>query len=324
MKQLKKQTFAGALSVVLAGLLLAGCGAGSEYFHIDGSPKLANENFGRTPPPVQLAVFDNTQPATEERDGKTGTIDLTNIAKGYVAAASKSGVTTKFRVKKGEEYYDYDLDNTGKFEVYPLSLGDGTYEFTIFHNITGNQYATFLTQSVSVQLESEFAPFLVPSQIVDYNENTDCIELSYQLAQHASTNVEVVATVYHWVKNNISYDTEKAIEVLSNTLYRPVLDEIIQEKTGICYDYAAVVAAMLRANGIPCKLIMGNVQTPQDGSVYHAWNMIWLEEVGWIAVQIPTTPEEWERIDLTFAAGSGSSIEDFIGDGNNYTEMSVH
>ncbi|MFR5908957.1 MAG: hypothetical protein ACLUFT_11700 [Gemmiger formicilis] len=40
----------------------------------------------------------------------------------------------------------------------------------------------------------------------------------------------------------------------------------------------------------------------EPGEIYHAWNMIWLENTGWITVG--TRPiYSWQRIDTTFAAG---------------------
>ena len=86
------------------------------------------------------------------------------------------------------------------------------------------------------------------------------------------------------------------------------------------YDYASLAAAMLRSQGIPTKLIIGWVQSG-GSEVYHAWNMIWLEETGWITVEIKAPAHAWQRIDLTFAAaGQGA----FAGDGNGYSDKEVY
>ena len=74
--------------------------------------------------------------------------------------------------------------------------------------------------------------------------------------------MEVIQQIYAWIVDNVSYDQAKVDFVQKNTGYLPNVDQILQEKKGICYDYAALAAAMLRANGIPCQLIMGNVKTP--------------------------------------------------------------
>jgi len=48
---------------------------------------------------------------------------------------------------------------------------------------------------------------------------------------------------------------------------------------------------------------------------------VYTEETGWIAIKMPSSEDDWVRVDLTFAAGRGSSMSDFIGDGENYTPL---
>ena len=55
--------------------------------------------------------------------------------------------------------------------------------------------------------------------------------------------------------------------------------------------------------------------------LYHAWNMIWLEESGWITVEIRAPRHEWQRIDLTFAAAGQSAL---VGDGKGYADKEVY
>ena len=48
--------------------------------------------------------------------------------------------------------------------------------------------------------------------------------------------------------------------------YLPDVDEVLASQTGICFDYAAVMASMLRCERIPTRLEVGYM-----GEVYHAW-----------------------------------------------------
>ena len=96
-------------------------------------------------------------------------------------------------------------------------------------------------------------------------------------------------------------------------------DETLSTKKGICYDYAALAAAMLRSQGIPTKLITGYVS--RGGSeLYPAWNMIWLEASGWLTVEIRAPRHAWQRIDLTFAAAGQSA---FVGDGKGLSLIHI-
>ena len=56
---------------------------------------------------------------------------------------------------------------------------------------------------------------------------------------------------------------------------------------------------------------------PDD--LYHAWNMFYTEEGGWVTVKFSAPGNDWSRIDLTFSANGASSK--FIGDGSNYLDV---
>lgn len=304
-------------------LLLSSCGKNSANFNLNGSPKIDENTVAREFPSFNLSPFDTMQPVTKESDGKTAIIDTSNSQDGYVVAATNSGVKTKFRVQKGEHYYNYDLASDGTFEVFPLSMGEGMYTFTVYHNIQGSEYSIFLTKDFHVTLHSEFEPFLRPNQIVNYTQDYEFINFTYELTKHAKTKEEIVAIIYYWITENMSYDYDMAANISSYAGYIPNVDAVLERRIGICYDYSALFAAMLRINGIPCKLIMGDVNVPGKDTIYHGWNEIWLESTGWISVELASAPEEWMRIDSTFVSGN-RDMEEFSQQDIHYINISAH
>lgn len=313
-----------AILLCLNFLFLVSCGNGE--FSLKGAPELSNPDYVRTPPELVLAESPGTNVESHSDGSRSASIDYSNISKGYVGVSCTAPTDVKFKVANGEYEYNYDVSNDGRYNYFPLAIGNGRYEFTVFINIdvTGSQYESFLKYGADVVLESEQVPFTVPNEIVNYGADSKVVQLSYDITKNASSNIEVVQQIYYWISHNIEYNTDLASEIINGaTGYQPDLDNILTTKKGICYDYAALAAAMFRANGIPCKLVMGDVKT-EEGFVYHAWNYIWLDEVGMIAVKIPSTPEEWARLDLTFAAAGDPSIAQFIGDGTNYTDVFFH
>ena len=84
-------------------------------------------------------------------------------------------------------------------------------------------------------------------------------------------------------------------------------------KTGICFDYASLMTALLRTQKIPTKLVVG-----YSGTAYHAWISVWTEEEGWIDGVIFFDGSVWHRMDPTFASsGAGDpEIQEFILNGN--------
>ena len=93
-------------------------------------------------------------------------------------------------------------------------------------------------------------------------------------------------------------------------------EQVLQDRKGICFDYASLAAAMLRSQGIPTKLVFGYV-APDD--LYHAWNMFYTEEKGWVTVKFEVSANRWNRMDLTFSANGADG--NFVGDGSNYKDV---
>jgi len=112
----------------------------------------------------------------------------------------------------------------------------------------------------------------------------------------------------------MTYDRELARTVKSG--YVPVLDTVLEKKSGICFDYASLMTGMLRSQGVPCKLVVGYA-----GKTYHAWISVYTEASGWVDGAVFFDGKTWQRMDPTFASsGKGSAaILQYIGDGSNYT-----
>lgn len=242
-------------------------------------------------------------------------IDYSNISDGYVmvqygAANSKR---MKVQVTGPSTTYTYDLPASA-WNTFPLSDGNGSYKVTVLQNTQGSKYAALASVSFKVELKDEFAPFIRPNQYVDYSNAVNSVKKAAELTAGIDDPLEKVAKIYDFVVTTLTYDTKKASTVKSG--YLPVLDSVLAAKTGICFDYASLMAGMLRSQGVPCKLVVGYA-----GKAYHAWINVWTEETGWIDGVIFFNGSEWQRMDPTFASsGKGSeAIMKYIGDGSHYT-----
>lgn len=321
------------LWLLAAALLLCGCGSGGG----DGGgqallpPAAVNQASGQTrqPPPqaestaqsatdgprYEAPPFLDAQFHRELAQGEGDTlIDVSAVSEGYVAVSAVAEARLKFQIKCGDETYTYDLASDGTPSIFPLSCGSGDYLFRVMENVAESRYAEIAALSASVSLIDEFQPYLRPSDYVSYSSGSACVKKAAELSAGAANKNGVVTAVYDYICSNVSYDREKAATVQSGYLSRP--DEIMASGKGICFDYAALAAAMLRSQGIPTKMIFGYVSP--DG-LYHAWNMFYTEDSGWVTVSFVTGPDGWTRMDATFAAGGAGA--DFIGDGSNYSDL---
>jgi transglutaminase-like putative cysteine protease len=269
--------------------------------------------------PVPLAAQKDiaTAEATFNDGGSVNTTSLqngsitlnTNLAeKGIVGiqADVQSDKRLKVKVALDEQAEYYDITK-GEMTKVPMQFGSGTYRVAVFENISGNEYTGLYEEDVDVSLGDANDPFLYSSQIVDYEDSKDCYPLAEQLAQGAGSDMDILTAYYGYVVSNITYDYDKINRI--DSTYVPDIDDILKSKKGICYDYAAVLASLLREAGIPTKLVMGY---RSDMEEYHAWNQVLIGG-------------EWITVDATFGSvmqGNGQS-DDMVKEAALYSAEKV-
>ncbi len=290
--------------ICLLALLLSGCSAAS----------------GEGARPSDPVVYIPEAPGTSLIGADPLIIDVSNCSSGYVMA-KYSGIAEKANIQiTGSDgvSYKYFLTPSDSYTPLPLTAGDGTYQIDGYENISGNEYAVLFRQTMDVRLEDELLPFLYPSQYVNFNTDSQAVLAASETVRSASDDLEAVEDIYHFVIGSVVYDEEKAENVTSG--YLPDVDETLSSGKGICFDFAALTAAMLRSQDIPTRLEIG-----YSGSIYHAWISVYLEETGWIDNIIEFRGDGWTRMDPTFAASNENSekILEYIGDGSNYTTQYI-
>ena len=254
------------------------------------------------PAEVLTAAYDD---AAAKHVGPAG-FDLSHLAEGYVAVSATAASRLKLQVSAGDMSYNYDLPQDGTPIVCPLNMGDGAYTFRVMQNTQGMSYVELARTAAQVALASVFEPYLRPSLFCASDDASAAVAQARELAAGAQNQGDVVRAVYTWLCDNISYDYEKAAQVADATGYVPNPDATLETRSGICFDYASLTAAMLRSLGIPCRIITGYVEP--DG-IYHAWNEIYIDG-SWVTAEIRIDPKTWTRIDVTFAAADGMAGPD--------------
>ena len=334
---MKKKSIRTSTAVLLASAVLYGCagnsapaGTGHSAEMQETSASEAAETLGVEDSAETLAVIeDEAVPLYQKPAGSDvrtpvasgsvtygngrATIDASNTSNGYVMIKYTGGQSRiKIQIAKSTTY-TYDLNARNTYEVFPFTEGNGTYSIKIFENVSGNQYAQVMSQNISVSLADEFAPFLTPNQYVNFSNGSAAVNKGAELAASAADAIGVVTNVYNYVINNITYDTAKAASVQSG--YLPNVDQVLAQKTGICFDYAALMTAMLRSQDIPTKLVIG-----YSGGLYHAWVNVYIDNIGWVDNFIYFDGHNWSLMDPTFASSGGQSesIKQYIGNGSNY------
>lgn len=237
--------------------------------------------------------------------GSKSEIDASHSSEGYVEIRYLKETTKKLKViiEKDTLKYTYDLNNKGDYETYPLQMGNGTYKIKVFENITGNKYSTKQTANIKVTLDNENSPFVVSNQYVNYKDSSETVKKAKELTKEKKDDIDKIDVIYDYIISNIVYDTKKAESVESG--YLPEVDEILKSNKGICFDYASIMAAMLRSQSIPTKLVTGY---SSNLDVLHAWNEVYTEETGWIKLnEMYFDGRQWKLMDSTIASTAKQS-----------------
>ncbi len=202
----------------------------------------------------------------KKTDGKL-IVDLTNTSEGYFMAAvsKKNSHRMKLRVTKDGETLTYDLNGDGDYEVFPLQLGSGKYEISLYENVSGKKYSSAGKISIKVTLTREDGAFLYPNQYVNYTELTKAVKVANEMCA-GKNEKEVYTLIRKYIMDNYGYDFIKSVTVAAGEL--PDIDGCYEKKMGVCQDLSALMVCMLRSQGIPARLMIGYADKN-----YHAWTV---------------------------------------------------
>jgi len=106
------------------------------------------------------------------------------------------------------------------------------------------------------------------------------------LSEDCGSDMKKVAVYREWIIVNISYDHS------CGTLFYQTFDvnAVMQRRTGVCFDYACLFAAMCRSQDIPCYVLDGTYRT--DNTFRHAWNRVYADGQWW---SVDTTRDHTAR-----------------------------
>ena len=147
-----------------------------------------------------------------------------------------------------------------------------------------------------------FIMALLPvSALADEAEQLTVEDAAAELMEHSTTTEEQAMAVYRYIARYFRYDYGLYHAVLAKeiTHYTPDPLRTLNARKGICYDLAALYAALLHSQGISVKVVKGYFD-----SVYHAWNSVYdAENDRWVSLDVTMDlrrgrrRQEWREID---------------------------
>lgn len=273
------------------------------------------------PPPVEVTIPQiRKSVASGEKvlSADNACIDYSNSSEGYVGVSyDGASARAKLRIIGNGVTEDHDLAVGGKIEFFPLTQGSGDYKIEVYEQLDGKFYSPVLKETISVSISDENSMYLYPNKYSNFHQDSDCVALSAKVCAGKSGTIEKLAAIFAYITDNITYDYDLAASVKSG--YIPDPDSTLKKKKGICFDYASLVTAMARTQGIPTRLVIGYAAD----NIYHAWNEVYTKETGWISAELLLKQKGYNIVDATFYAGAENkaAIAEYISNNGNYSAI---
>lgn len=119
--------------------------------------------------------------------------------------------------------------------------------------------------------------YLIASKYIDFdNENVSA--KAAELSTGLQGDLSIAEACYKFVRDEIRHSWDYR----SNPVTCKA-SEVLKYRTGYCYAKSHLLAALLRANGIPAGLCYQRLSVGDSGAPYslHSLNAVYLEDYGW-------------------------------------------
>jgi transglutaminase-like putative cysteine protease len=125
-----------------------------------------------------------------------------------------------------------------------------------------------------------FEPFLRSTEIVDW-QHPAVLAKSRELSSNAAGPIEVARSCFEWVRDEIQHSSDFHRNPVTCSA-----SETLLAGTGYCYAKSHLLAALLRANGIPAGFCYQRLSIDDTGAPYslHGLNAAHLPEFGWYRI----------------------------------------
>lgn len=214
-----------------------------------------------------------------------------------------------YNIRHTTQYF-YDapvIDSISQVKIYPFHGSDQNVihqEVTITNDPNINFFIDYWGNRVGVfSINEPHTSMMIDSKIVVHTEApafrlmkplSEIIRLDYTQPFLISSNdiVEDILsnapknahkrTLTEWcsqyIHNNFEY--KKGVTTIETTV-----DDILEQKQGVCQDFAHLLLHLLRTLGITCRYVSGYICPNRNGmrgqGATHAWVEAWTDEYGW-------------------------------------------
>ena len=122
--------------------------------------------------------------------------------------------------------------------------------------------------------------YLQVNEVIDWQYPT-IVEQAFKIASEHQTPQAIAKACFEWVRDEIYHSGDYQMNPVTCCA-----SDVLKYRTGFCYAKSHLLAALLRANGIPVGFCYQRLSIDDKGAPYslHGLNAIYLPEIGWYRV----------------------------------------
>jgi len=122
--------------------------------------------------------------------------------------------------------------------------------------------------------------YLSASTYIDFDTH-DVRACARRLAAGRASEVDVARACFEFVRDEIRHSSDFKLNPVTCKA-----SDVLRHGTGYCYAKSHLLAALLRANGIPAGLCYQRLSVGTEGAPYclHGLNAVYLKDAGWYRI----------------------------------------
>lgn len=127
---------------------------------------------------------------------------------------------------------------------------------------------------------SNMKEYLQVSDVINW-QHPAILELVEKIKSRHQTTAIIAKVCFEWVRDEIRHSVDYKMNPVTCRA-----SDVLKYKTGYCYAKSHLLAALLRANGIPAGFCYQRLSIDGQGAPYclHGYNAVYLPEIGWYRV----------------------------------------
>jgi len=232
-----------------------------------------------------------------------------------------SSLATLYTTANENIHYTVTLEPHNKKWLYALDIPSNVPKDIIYtsnYNLRSRQRINNLYQyKISSVLEyfnqSEISPWEKSAGLkIPLNSNPETLRMGMSLAQKYQKKEDIVNYVLQY------FNQQKFHYTLQPPLtpgFNSVDQFLFETKRGFCEHYASSFTLLMRAAGIPARVVLGfqggtinpinNIMTVRNSDA-HAWSEVWIKNRGWVRID-PTAAIAPQRVERNLNAALDQS-----------------